>query len=94
MPYALLFDYVSISGVVLQIALVWPWWYFTLKIIGKIKIGNHYTERNKMLKNFIKNSSNKNDHISELERLSSLKDKGIITENEFETKKKELLDRI
>jgi hypothetical protein len=36
----------------------------------------------------------KNDYINELERLSSLKDKGIITEDEFQTKKKELLGRI
>ena len=32
------------------------------------------------------------DYIEELERLSELKDKGIITEEEFESKKKELLD--
>jgi hypothetical protein len=80
--------------VVLTIALIWPWWYLTLNIVRKIKIGKLHTERNKMIKNFIKDVSMKNDYINELERLSSLKDKGIITEDEFQTKKKELLGRI
>jgi len=93
-PFAVLHDHYGFSGVVLTIALIWPWWYITLNIIRKIKIGKHHTERNKMIKNFIKDVSMKNDYINELERLSSLKDKGIITEDEFQTKKKELLDRI
>ena len=32
------------------------------------------------------------DYIAELERLADLRDQGIITEEEFETKKKELLE--
>jgi hypothetical protein len=32
------------------------------------------------------------DYIAELERLAQLKDQGIITEEEFEAKKKQLLD--
>jgi hypothetical protein len=32
------------------------------------------------------------DYIEQLERLSNLKDQGIITEEEFEAKKKQLLD--
>lgn len=36
--------------------------------------------------------ASEDDYLDELERLSDLKDKGIITEAEFEAKKKELLD--
>jgi len=93
-PYSVLYVDYGFSGVVLTIALIWPWWYLTLNIVRKIKIGKLHTERNKMIKNFIKDVSMKNDYINELERLSSLKDKGIITEDEFQTKKKELLGRI
>lgn len=32
------------------------------------------------------------DYIAELERLAALKDQGVITEEEFEAKKKQLLD--
>ena len=39
----------------------------------------------------IKRHSKNADYIDELERLSSLKEKGIITEEEFQAKKKELL---
>jgi hypothetical protein len=40
------------------------------------------------------NSSNNNalDNLSQLEKLSDLKEKGIITEEEFQLKKKQLLD--
>ena len=34
------------------------------------------------------------DIIAKLEKLKQLKDKGIITESEFETKKKDLIDRM
>ena len=38
-----------------------------------------------------KADAQEDDYIEQLERLSELKDKGIITEEEFEVKKKELL---
>jgi hypothetical protein len=34
------------------------------------------------------------DHVAQLERLAALRDAGVITDGEFETKKAELLDRI
>ena len=44
-----------------------------------------------------KKTSNKNDHadaISQIEKLAELRDKSIITEEEFQKKKSELLDSI
>ena len=43
----------------------------------------------------VSNSSKNNEDVySEIERLSALKDKGILTEEEFSEKKVELLSRI
>jgi hypothetical protein len=39
-----------------------------------------------------KSSEDGSDYLDDLERLSHLKDEGVITEEEFEAKKKELLD--
>ena len=39
-----------------------------------------------------KADAQEDDYIKELERLSELKDQGVITEEEFEAKKKELLE--
>jgi hypothetical protein len=36
----------------------------------------------------------KDDVLSQIERLKQMRDKNVITDTEFETKKKELLDRI
>jgi hypothetical protein len=91
-PYSILWDVYGLSMVLLTIIIVWPGMYLTLYIIKKIKVGKHYSERNKKIKNFVKDISNKSDYIGEIERLSSLKDKGIITDEEFQQKKKELLD--
>ena len=69
----------------------WPGVAFIMHIIRKIKVGQHHSERNKKIKRMIKRHSKNADYIDELERLSSLKEKGIITEEEFQAKKKELL---
>ncbi|MBP6282317.1 MAG: DUF805 domain-containing protein [Leptotrichiaceae bacterium] len=74
------------------------WWYFIIliPIIGAIallvflcidsKEDNKYGANPKA-----NNGILKNDSISQLEKLSELKDKGILTQEEFDAKKKEIL---
>ena len=93
-PYGLLKDVIGLGYGILHFLIVLPGFYIIIQLQKKIKVGKHYSEKNKIIKDFIKDVSNKNDHISEIERLSSLNDKGIITDKEFESKKKELLGRI
>jgi len=90
-PFSIFWEVYEASRVLLTIIIVWPGMYLTIYLIKKIKVGKHYSERNKKIKNFVKDISNKSDYIGEIERLSSLKDKGIITDAEFQQKKKELL---
>ena len=90
-PFSILWEVYGVSLVLLTIIIVWPGMYLTLYVIRKIKVGKHYSERNKKINFFVKDISNKSDYIGEIERLSSLKDKGIITDAEFQQKKKELL---
>ena len=90
-PFAILWEVYGVSRALLAIIIVWPGMYLTIYVIRKIKVGKHYSERNKKIKFFIKDISNKSDYIGEIEKLSSLKDKGIITDAEFQQKKKELL---
>ena len=90
-PYTILYTGFGVSGVPLTIIIIWPGLYLIMYVIRKIKVGKHYSERNKKIKRMIKRHSKNADYIDELERLSSLKEKGIITEEEFQAKKKELL---
>ena len=69
----------------------WPLTPFIMRLTRRIKIGQHYIKRNKKIKKIIGIDSNNTDYINEIEKLSSLKDKGIITDEEFQAKKKELL---
>ena len=63
-----------------------PILHYLLKKIGNIKIGNHKSQKSRFFKFF-----KKSDYINEIERLSILKDEGIISEEEFRLKKKKLL---
>ena len=92
MPYSILLTVYKWGYVKLGIIVVWPGYYIVISIIKRIKVGQHYSERNKKIKKVIERKLNKNDYIYELEKLSELKDKGIITDEEFQAKKNKLLD--
>jgi len=69
----------------------WNWFWYSLFLLPfaffhSLSLTDIGTER-------IKSSSNHNQ-LNDIEKLSELKDRGIITESEFEAKKKEILDRI
>ena len=92
MPYSILLTVYKWGYVTLGIIIVFPGYYIVISIIKRIKVGQHYSERNKKIKRVIERKLNKNDYIYELEKLSELKDKGIITDEEFQAKKNKLLD--
>ena len=63
-------------------------------LILKFILKNRWVKKNKKLIDEHENKSNKSptaDYIEELKKLAELRDLGIITDEEFEAKKKELL---
>ena len=80
-----LFESIRFAGI------FWPLTPFIMRLTRRIKIGQHYIKRNKKIKKIIGIDTNNTDYINEIEKLSSLKDKGIITDEEFQAKKKDLL---
>lgn len=68
------------------------WWGFFLSLIGVLVVGF----RPSIKENSTEDSENKpaSNYISELEKLAALKERGIITEDEFNKKKLELLNRV
>ena len=95
-PPAILFEGISVSIGLLYLTIYgifvfWPTLKIFSKTINKIKVGKHYSERISQFKMVLKKLFNQTDYISEIERLSIMKDEGIITDEEFKTKKKKLL---
>ena len=60
----------------------------------KVKLLSNKLIKNKILSLIKDENNNFEDIIAQIEKLAELKDKGIISEKEFEKKKKELLKRI
>lgn len=71
------------------------WWGFFLSLIGVLVVGFRPSIAHD--ESSTKSESEKKltpNYISELEKLASLKERGIITEDEFNKKKLELLNRV
>ena len=47
LPYTILYTGFGVSGVPLTIIILWPGLYLIMYVIRKIKVGKHYSERNK-----------------------------------------------